>query len=70
MLNVENLNTLLSNKPDNLYVLCSVEVTENEGKLSVNAPIPVDITYKLCNQLNNFDIDRLVIVCKFFRTIY
>ena len=64
MLNVENLNTLLSNKPDNLYVLCSVEVTENEGKLSVNAPIPVDITYKLCNQLNNFDIDRLVIVCR------
>ena len=64
MLNVENLNTLLSNKSDNLYVLCSVEVTESVGKLSVNAPIPSNTITKLCKVINNFDIDRLVIVCR------
>ncbi len=64
MLNVENLNTLLSNKSDNLFVLCSVKVSNKEGTLSVNAPIPTHITSKLCNELNNFDTDRLVIVCR------
>ena len=64
MLNVENLSTLLSNKSDNLYVLCSVEVSESEGKLSVNAPIPTNTITKLCKVINNFDTDRLVIVCR------
>ena len=64
MLNVENLNTLLSNKSDNLYVLCSIKVNNCKGTLSVNAPIPADITSKLCNELNNFDVDRLILVCR------
>ena len=64
MLKVENLNTLLSSLEDNQYVLCSIEVTDSKGKLSVNAPIPSDISSKICNEINKFSTDRVILICR------
>ncbi len=64
MLKVENLNTLLSSLEDNQYVLCSIEVTDSKGKLSVNAPIPTDISSKICNEINKFSTDRVILICR------
>lgn len=64
MLKVENLNTLLSSSEVNQYVLCSIEVKKNIGKLSVNAPIPIDIRNKICNEINKLKTDRVVLICR------
>tara|TARA_Y100000389_G_C17459310_1_gene520475 strand:- start:39 stop:527 length:489 start_codon:yes stop_codon:yes gene_type:complete len=65
MIEIKNIENLLNNKSDNLYVYTRIKL-DNTNKFSMNTNSKLDssIIFQICDFINKLDTENIILVCR------